>query len=98
MIDVFYYNVAVLVEQKRKGDNLETLFAWIANALSIVTGNTPVTVTNRGRKGDSNNPQNLLDANALLKSRLAQAESRNQELEARITLLEKQVQQLQGNS
>ncbi len=77
---------------------METLFGWIANAISIVTGSTPVTITNRGRKEDRNNPQNILEANTLLRSRLAQAESRNQELEARITLLEKQVQQLQGNS
>lgn len=76
---------------------METLFAWISNALSIVTGNSPVTITNRGRKGDRNNPQNILETNDLLRSRLAQAESRNQELEARITLLEKQVQKIQNN-
>jgi polyhydroxyalkanoate synthesis regulator phasin len=77
---------------------LETVFAWISNVLSIVTGNTPVTITNRGRKEDSSNPQNIADENTLLRSRLTQAENCNQELEARITQLEKQVQQLQGNS
>ena len=76
---------------------METLFAWISNALSIVTGSSPVTITNRGRKGDSNNPQNVLEANNLLRNRLAQAESRNQELEARIALLEKQIQKIQNN-
>jgi hypothetical protein len=51
---------------------------------------------NRGRKTDVNNPQNIVDENDLLKSRLAQAESRNQELEVRIEMLEKQVQKIQG--
>ena len=51
---------------------------------------------NRERKTDVNNPQNIVDENDLLKSRLAQAESRNQELEARIAMLEKQVQKIQG--
>ena len=54
-------------------------------------------MTNRGRKGDRNNSQNILETNDFLASRLAQAESRNQELEARITLLEKQVQKIQNN-
>lgn len=75
---------------------METLFAWISNALSIVTGSSPVTIPNRGRKGDKNNPQNIVEENDLLRSRLAQAESRNQEQEARIALLEKQVQEIQG--
>ena len=76
---------------------METLFAWISNALAIVIGSSPVTMTNRGRKGDRNNSQNILETNDFLASRLAQAESRNQELEARITLLEKQVQKIQNN-
>ena len=75
---------------------METLFAWVSNALSIVTGSSPVTITNRGRKGDRNNPQNIVESNDLLRSRLTLAESRNQELEARITLLEKQVQKIQS--
>ena len=75
---------------------METLFGWISNALSIVTGSSPITITNRGRKGDGNNPQNISEENVLLRSRLAQAESRNQELEARIALLEKQVQKIQS--
>ncbi len=75
---------------------METLLAWISNALSIVTGSSPISIPNRGRKSDSTNPQNIVEENDLLKSRLAQAESHNQEQEARIALLEKQIQELHG--
>ena len=63
---------------------------------SFINGSMAVISPNRGREADVNNPQNIVDENDLLKSRLAQAESRNQELEARIEMLEKQVQKIQG--
>ncbi len=72
---------------------MDTLLTLIASAIN---SSLTVIIPNRGRKGDANNPQNILEENDLLKSRLAQAESHNQELEARITMLEKQVQKIQG--
>lgn len=72
---------------------MDTLLTLIASAIN---SSLTVIIPNRGRKGDVNNPQNIVEENDVLKSRLAQAESRNQELEARLTLLEKQVQKLQG--
>lgn len=72
---------------------MDTLLPLIASAIN---SSPTIIIPNRGHKGDANNPQNILEENDLLKSRLAQAESRNQELEARIAMLEKQVQKVQG--
>ncbi len=72
---------------------METLLSLITSAIS---SSLTIIVPNRGRKGDSNNPQNIVEENDLLRSRLAQAESRNQEQEARIALLEQQLQELHG--
>ena len=72
---------------------MDTFFTLLASAIS---SSLTAIIPNRGRNTDVNNPQNIVDENDLLKSRLAQAESRNQELEARISMLEKQVQKIQG--
>ncbi len=72
---------------------METLLSLITSAIS---SSLTIIVPNRGRKSDSNNPQNIVEENDLLKNRLAQAESRSQEQEARIALLEQQIQELQG--
>ncbi len=74
---------------------MDTIFSLIASAIS---SSLTIIIPNRGRKGDRNNPQNIVDENALLRSRLAEAESRNREQEERIALLEKQIGEIQERS